>query len=111
MWGIDPRKMCDQHLLGEHKEMHQVVGHIDTGNIEVVKGHAERRQLDTSLIQRRHEELVEEMKRRGFNHESPMEYEDRLDLGSIDVGENREELFARCAKCRSRASRGQVSGW
>ncbi len=28
MWGIDPRWLCDQHLIGDHAEMHQVVGTI-----------------------------------------------------------------------------------
>lgn len=102
MWLVDPEIMCRNHLLGEHKELHQLLGHIESGNLESVRGHAERGQVDTSLIVERHEELVEEMDRRGFNHESPVEYDDDLDVGEIEVEENLEELIDRCEKCRAR---------
>ncbi len=102
MWGVDPELLCDQHLLGEHREMHQEVGQIRAGNLASVEGHAREGQVDTSLLQRRHDELVEEMKGRGFNHESPMDYEDGLNLGSIDIEENREDLKQRCEDCRER---------
>lgn len=40
---------------------------------------------------------------RGFNHDSPMDYDDSANLGDIDVDANREELLDRCADCASRA--------
>lgn len=102
MWLVDPELLCRKHLLGEHKELHQLVGHIEAGNTAVVEGHAEKGQVDTSEIENRHEELVEEMKRRGFNHDSSMEYDDELSAGEIDVSSNIEELAERCGDCRKR---------
>lgn len=104
MWNIDPGLMCDRHLLGEHREMHQEVGTLRNHphGLEVVKGHAKNGHIDTSLIKQRHDELVEEMERRGFQHGSPLDYSDELGLGEIDVEKNREELSRRCENCRGR---------
>lgn len=109
LWGTNPEKMCDQHLLGEHKELHQEVGTLRNHphGLAIVKGHAKRKQVDTSLIQDRHEELVQEMENRGFKHNSPLDYEDELGLGSIDIEDNREELVGRCKYCRRRIGRNQ----
>lgn len=104
MWGIDPGLLCRNHLLGEHSEMHQEAGTIENHphGEAVVKGHAEKEQVDTSLIKERHDELVDEMERRGMNHDSPLDYRDSLGLGSIDIEKNLEELAGRCEDCRER---------
>lgn len=107
MWGVDPELLCDQHLLGEHREMHQEVGQIRAGNLASVTGHAREEQVDTSKLQERHDELVDEMERRGMNHDSPMDYEDELDLGSIDVDANLDDLRERCDDCRERIAERQ----
>lgn len=101
MWIVNPKILCDNHLLGEHKELHQLVGHIKAGNINVVKGHADRQQIDTSLITDRHEELVLEMIERGMNHHSPLDYVDKLNLGTVDVSYNIDDLCDRCEKCNA----------
>lgn len=102
MWCVDPGLLCRQHLLGEHKELHQLVGHISAGNLAAVRGHAERSQVDTSRIVERHAALVVEMDRRGYNHASPLEYHDDLDLGDVDEEANLVELAERCVSCRER---------
>ncbi|QIB75360.1 hypothetical protein G3I44_14315 [Halogeometricum borinquense] len=107
-WGIDPELLCRQHLLGEHREMHQEVGHINADNLATVKGHARCGQVDTSSIQERHDELVEEMHRRGYNHQSPLEYDDELELGYIDLAENLADLADRCEDCRGRMEDADV---
>lgn len=101
LWGVDPSGMCREHLLGEHKEMHQIAGTIESHphGEAIAEGHAEKDQIDTSLIQERHDELVEEMLERGFNHNSPLSYDDELDIGSIDIESNRKELQDRCDNC------------
>lgn len=99
---VNPEILCRKHLLGEHKELHQLVGHIEAGNTAVIEGHAEKGQIDTSKIEERHEALVEEMERRGFNHNSAIEYEDELDIGEVDLDENLEDLLDRCDECRER---------
>jgi hypothetical protein len=104
MWGIDPALLCDQHLLGEHTEMHQVAGTIEhhPHGEAIAEGHAERQQVDTSLIGRRHDELAAELQRRGMDHDSPLDYEDELDLGSLDIEANLADLKARCDDCQTR---------
>ncbi len=110
MWGINPKLMCDQHLLGEHSEMHQEVGTLrnHAHGRKVVEGHAEENQIDTSLIQERHDDLVEELERRGFEHDSPMDYRDKLDLGEINIEKNIKELAERCEECRERMTDSNV---
>ncbi|MCU4925251.1 pyrimidine dimer DNA glycosylase/endonuclease V [Halobacteria archaeon AArc-dxtr1] len=104
LWGVDPALLCDQHLLGEHSEMHQEVGTLlnHPHGEAIVRGHAERNQVDTSLLQSRHDELAVELERRGMNHESPLAYDDDHELGSIDVERNLSELAQRCVDCRAR---------
>lgn len=99
---VEPQELCDQHLPGEHRELHQEVGQIRAGNLASVKGHAREGQVDTARIMERHEELVAEMDRRGFDHKSPLDYDDELNAGEIDVPANREELKERCDTCRQR---------
>lgn len=84
--------------------MHQEVGTIRNHphGEAVVTGHARKGQVDTRQLQERHDDLVEEMERRGYSHDSPMDYTDELALGSVDVAGNRQELAARCDACRER---------
>jgi len=104
LWAINPTVLCDQHLLGEHKEMHQEAGTIDNHphGEAIAEGHAEKGQVDTSMIQARHDELAHEMKRRGMNHDSPMNWDDPLDIGFVDVEENKRDLAERCEDCQER---------
>lgn len=104
MWGIDPALLCEEHLLGEHVEMHQEVGTLENHphGEAVVRGHAEAEQIDTAVIRARHDELAAEMVRRGMAHDSPLDYDDGLGLGGIDVEANRRELAERCDACRRR---------
>lgn len=98
MWNLNPRKLCDKHLLGEHKEMHQVVGSLNAGRS--IKGHVEMGQLEVHNIRKRHDELVREMKNRGFNHKSPLDKFKKFKAGYIDKEFNRLDLSARCELCK-----------
>lgn len=102
MWGIKPELMCDDHLRGEHKEMHQIVGSIrkHPHGRAIVEGHADKKQIDTTLIQERHDELADELMRRGMEHNSPLSYQDELNLGEIDIEENIIDLRNRCNECK-----------
>lgn len=104
MWAIDPSQLCREHLVGEHAEMHQIVGTIRNHphGESIVDGHADAGDVDTSLIQQRHDELVSEMERRGFDHDSPMDYDDDLNAGHVDVEDNRRDLRDRCGACERR---------
>ena len=100
MWMVNPRIMCRQHLLGEHVEIHMFVGTLNRG--KTVKGYLEKGLLEVHNMYSRHEELVEEMKRRGYNHCSSMDEKWRTveKLGTIDQDKNLEELLRRCSRCK-----------
>jgi hypothetical protein len=102
MWMVDPQIMCRQHLLGEHVEIHMVVGAISHGRS--VKGHLEKGQLEIHSLCARHDELVEEMKRRGYRHCSDLDEKWRTaeKSGNVDKEKSLEELLKRCPRCKHR---------
>ena len=103
MWNVDPKMMCNRHLLGEHCEMHMAVGAINAG--KSVAGHVKAGQLDVSLIRKRHMDLAMEMRRRGMNHHSPLPALQHLPRGGfgkdcVDAKANIVELARRCSGCK-----------
>lgn len=107
MWlGTPPKQLCDQHLLGLHKELHQEAGTIKNHphGEAVAAGHYRLGQISTEKIQSKHEKVVEEMKSRGMNHESSLQFEDCCGYRSWMLGVDAERinkisLAARCDKC------------
>ena len=103
MWLVPPEVLCRNHLLGEHRELHALVGIIRSG--KKLDGYVNNNLIETDYIQRRHQLLAEEMTRRGYNHHSPLDYddlEDELRLGRVDDQANLVELRSRCHECRER---------
>jgi len=98
MWLVNPKKMCRNHLLGEHKELHQAVGSMRKK--KSLKGHLEKGQIEVHSIISRHKELVKEMKARGYNHKSPLKKFKSIKAGKINKKENLKELARRCENCR-----------
>ena len=92
--------MCDQHLLGEHVEMHMFVGCLKQD--KSIAGYIDNDLVEVHNIGKRHDRLVKEMKRRGFKHKSKLpEYKQKNEkLGKVDTVKNKKELFKRCKKCR-----------
>lgn len=105
MWNVPTQLLCNQHLLGEHVEMHMFAGALRAGRS--VKGHVDKGQVEVHNIEKRHEELAQEMQRRGFHHASPLHYGPAEVLGQVSVTENLQELQRRCSNCRHRQ---QLSG-
>lgn len=93
----DPATMCRQHLLGEHLELHMFVGSINKGLS--LQGYIDAGLVETASIAFRHEQLVQEMARRGFQHASPLYYTDSLNQGQVPRDEARGELHRRCSRC------------
>lgn len=56
---INPKTMCRKHRLGEHVECHMFVGTIRRGRN--VRGYLQKGLLEIHNIQKRHDELAEEM--------------------------------------------------
>ncbi len=100
MWMVDPKKMCRSHLLGEHKELHQLVGSLNKN--KSINGHLDKGQVEVHNIRKRHKELVKEMKRRGYSHNSPLPKFKSFRAGKINIKENEKELKKRCKNCRTR---------
>ena len=98
MWMVDPRRLCNQHLLGEHVELHMLVGSIRKK--KTLAGFVDGGLVELHNIRQRHRELVVEMKRRGFHHASPLPAFGTQRGGKIDRKQNLEELKRRCADCR-----------
>ena len=101
MWSVDPRLMCREHLLGEHRELHGIVGLLLNGRS--IEGY--RRLIEVHNIRSRHEEIVEEMRRRNYRHKSPLPDFKEYIFGIVDREENLRELFSRCSTCREKISR------
>lgn len=103
MWMIEPVRMCTQHLLGEHREIHMLVGSIRKGRN--IKGFLENQLLEPLSIKSRHDAIVKEMHRRGYRHNTPVDtqpdtgYLGVLEASRVDPEKSRKDLAARCAKC------------
>lgn len=102
MWMVDPRKMCDQHLLGEHVELHMLVGSLRRK--KTLTGFLEGGLVELHSIRTRHAELVIEMKSRGFRHASPLPVFRARTAGKVDPKQNLKELARRCEACRANFS-------
>lgn len=99
-WMVDPKVLCRNHLLGEHREHHTFVGTILKG-INVT-GYIEAGELDPHKLKERHDELVVEMVRRGYSHYSPLDQPDVSHIKGkpyIDVEANLHDLASRDCKC------------
>jgi len=100
MWNIKPSLMCRQHLLGEHFEIHKLIGNLRNsrrwGESLASKGF-----LEPQNALRRHDKLVGEMLKRKFNHQSPLDICGvKLPLGKVDVKKSVQDLKKRCKECR-----------
>jgi hypothetical protein len=74
IWDLEPRVLCDRHLLGEHRELHAIWSILTTGK----RGYANHPETirwrgRLAALYARHESEVEEMERRGFSHRSPLD--------------------------------------
>ena len=94
---VDPRLMCRKHLLGEHVELHMLVGSLRKGIS--LEGFFENKLIELHNVERRHAQLVREMERRGFRHASPLIVKCKR-AGRIDRRANLIELARRCRHCR-----------
>jgi len=102
MWMINPRLLCKNHLLGEHSEIHKH-RHI------FIKQHSTKGrdgQIEPLAMKKRHDELAEEMLRRGWKHNSPYEQPNLDHLSDyernsrVDILVSVDDLKSRCSECR-----------
>ena len=107
MWCVSPALLCRNHLLGFHKEIHQLVGEIahkrsEKGRIFPVV------HIEIKSMAFWHEECVKEMLARGYNHYSPITMPDYTYLpqeyieAKVNPNESIKDLKIRCEECRKR---------
>ena len=74
IWDVHPSRLCRQHLLGEHRELHGLWNILVLGK-RGYSFHPETRRWEGKLaaLYLRHQLLVEEMTRRGYTHRSPLD--------------------------------------
>ena len=73
IWDISPKKLCRNHLLGEHRELHAIWSVLVNGK----KGYARHPETlrwkgKLKALYGRHESLVSEMTARGYRRGSPL---------------------------------------
>ncbi len=87
IWDIEPEKLCRQHLLGEHRELH-AIWCIITEDKQGYRNHPEVKRWERKLkaLFLRHHNLVEEMSRRGYDHKSSLD-------SSLAVGEGVQDEY------------------
>lgn len=74
VWDVPPSILCRAHLLGEHRELHAIWTVLSQNKTGYAR-HPEtiRWQGKLAALYLRHEALVTEMTRRGYNHASPLD--------------------------------------
>jgi hypothetical protein len=101
MWMVDPKKMCRKHLLGEHVEIHMMVGTLLKGRS--IDGFLQRGLLEPQSARKRHDALAAEMQARGYKHLSPLpQFPLYRCLVRVSQERSEAELAARCPDCRKR---------
>jgi len=108
MWLVDPRILCRQHLLGAHVELHMFIGTIKK-KIKV-DGYLKNNCLQPRMIYQEHLNLINEMIRRGYKHNSPLyEHEcfcisnltNEQQYWEIDKIKSLQLLLSKCPRCKS----------
>lgn len=86
IWDLEPHKLCRNHLLGEHRELH-AIWEILTNNKTGYSRHPETMRWKGKLraLYLRHQKLVKEMKKRGYEHKSPLQENKAIGLSRQNI--------------------------
>jgi Pyrimidine dimer DNA glycosylase len=104
VWDIETKLLCNSHLLGEHREIH-AIWTILTKNKKGYSHHPETLRWKGKLLAlyNRHEAVVEEMIKRGFNHKSTLKKElatgSNMQLVFVDQP-MRQQMILRNKRCK-----------
>ena len=74
IWDLPPKRLCRQHLLGEHRELHAIWSILTKGKKGYSK-HPETLRWKGRLkaLFLRHKALIDEFENRGYRHHSPLD--------------------------------------
>lgn len=112
MWMTsDPKTYCKNHLLGSHKEIHQLLGTLVKKMR--VGGYIKNNCIEILSMKDQHDKIVAEMIRRGWSHHSDLISQEEInEIASylpkehltykIDVKASDQERYCRCEECRKR---------
>jgi hypothetical protein len=106
IWDISPEKLCRNHLLGEHRELHAVWSILTKEKAGYAR-HPETQRWAGKLnaLYLRHEKLVTEMTHRGYRHQSPLDFHqasgENVQGELIDSLEKQKEILKK-KKCGCR---------
>jgi hypothetical protein len=104
IWDLDPADLCNQHLLGEHRELHAIWSILTNGKQGYARHPETLRWRDRlAALYARHDEQVREMHQRGFRHLSPLDV--RLAIGATRQTELLDSIDAQRARLASRPCR------
>lgn len=108
IWDVQAGQLCRNHLLGEHRELHGLWNIITKhGGKGGYSNHPETKRWigKTKALYNRHQSLVDEMMRRGYNHVSVLDK--RLAVGMATqitfintLEEQKSLLLAKGCECR-----------
>lgn len=103
---LDPKILCQKHLLAEHLSVHAFVSLINQGNS--LLGYIEHNLLEVSSLRNRHATLMVEMVLRGLHHNSSLNlitnYNNYQAYSqyTIDQSQSLNDLMNTCNRCRER---------
>ena len=103
MWMVDPSLLCKNHLLGEHYELHCIIGAIET-NPEWVKRLIKHGYIEMDKIESRHRKLVRDGR---FKDKTPLKFDyskvsKQFPPGEVDREKSIRDLKQRCEHCKRR---------
>lgn len=76
VWDIEPKYLCRKHLLAEHRELHGLWNILTKhGGRGGYSRHPETLRWvgKTKALYNRHEALIKEFTKRGYNHYTPLD--------------------------------------
>jgi len=107
IWDLPPSVLCRKHLLGEHRELHALWTIISQRK----KGYSHHPETlrwvgKLKALYQRHEKLVTEMIKRGYNHQSALDKsiatgKDKQDEFVNTLSEQKEILKGKKCKCKT----------
>lgn len=99
MWAADPKLMCRNHLLGEHRELHALVGLIRAK--KSLEGYIKSGLVCVQQINQRHDDLHAEMLARWGTPFSKLPEFEAFETPEINVQASIAELLRRCPACKN----------
>lgn len=108
IWNVNPELMCREHILGEHLECHMFIGCINKN--KNIKGYIKNGLVEIHNLKQRHNQLAEEIKKRGYKHKSPLPKFRSYRAGKINKFKSINDLKNRCKECANNHSKTHKGG-